>query len=79
MIAVGRITPRPDEILTYLEGRLDLAHEDLSADVLFRAAVPLTWTRDPFDRLICAHAAVLGVDLVTKDRHIHDHFAGAVW
>ncbi len=51
----------------------------MSAQALFDAAVPMTWTRDPFDRLICAHSAALGIDLVTKDRIIHDHYDGAIW
>lgn len=31
------------------------------------------------DALFRAHASALGVDLVTKDLHIHDHHPGAIW
>jgi PIN domain nuclease of toxin-antitoxin system len=33
----------------------------------FAAALDLTWTRDPFDRLIAAHARVRGWRLATAD------------
>lgn len=42
-------------------------------------ALELTWTRDPFDRLIVAQAAVTDALLVTKDRGIREHYVRAVW
>jgi PIN domain nuclease of toxin-antitoxin system len=38
-----------------------------------------TWTRDPFDRLIVAHAKAASGKLITKDRRIHANFSGAIW
>jgi PIN domain nuclease of toxin-antitoxin system len=43
------------------------------------AAVGLGWTRDPFDRLIVAHAALNGATLLTKDRSIRRNYRHAVW
>ena len=40
---------------------------------LFRAAFGLSWTRDPFDRLIVAHAASRRFRLATGDRHLLEH------
>jgi PIN domain nuclease of toxin-antitoxin system len=37
---------------------------------LFDAALDLSWTRDPFDRLIVAHARMRGWRLATGDRTI---------
>lgn len=37
---------------------------------LFGAAFDLSWTRDPFDRLIVAHAQLRGWRLATGDRMI---------
>jgi PIN domain nuclease of toxin-antitoxin system len=38
------------------------------------------WTRDPFDRLIVAHAKANGIaPLITKDEAIHEHYANARW
>lgn len=48
------------------------------ADVV-GAATDLGWTRDPFDRLICAQALAEGQRLLTKDRHIRAHLDLARW
>lgn len=39
----------------------------------FRGAHELSWTRDPFDRLIVAHARFRGWRLATGDRHLIEH------
>jgi PIN domain nuclease of toxin-antitoxin system len=41
--------------------------------------MPLTWTRDPFDRMLVATALLHEIPLVTRDTCIHDNFPGAVW
>ncbi|WP_370324391.1 type II toxin-antitoxin system VapC family toxin [Euzebya sp.] len=76
---IGRLTVPAATMLAHLSARLDVAPEDLSAADLFAAAIPLSWTRDSFDRLICAHSAALGIDLATKDETIHAHHDRAVW
>ena len=48
------------------------------ADVVHRA-LDERWTRDPFDRLIVAQAAVREGVLVSKDRTIRRHYTRAVW
>jgi PIN domain nuclease of toxin-antitoxin system len=48
------------------------------ADVVFEANAQ-SWTKDPFDRIIVAEAAVHAAPLVTKDPNIHDHYAHALW
>ncbi len=42
--------------------------DDPSATAWFTAALDLGWTRDPFDRLIVAHAHLRGWRLATGDR-----------
>lgn len=37
---------------------------------LIRRAIELTWTRDPFDRLIAAHSSVRRLPLCTTDRTV---------
>lgn len=53
----------------------------LSADIadVCRAAQGITWTRDPFDRLIVAESIVHDIPLITKDRHIRSHYPNAIW
>lgn len=40
---------------------------------LVRRALPLEWTRDPFDRLLAAHSASRRVPLCSVDRTIRAH------
>ena len=54
-----------------------VAHGD--GEVVVRAALALSWTRDPFDRMIVAHAVSQKAMLLTKDRTILRHYAQAVW
>ena len=44
-----------------------------------RAAASLGWTRDPFDRMIAAHAIVADAPLLTADRTILEHLPLATW
>jgi PIN domain nuclease of toxin-antitoxin system len=46
----------------------------------FTAAAALSWTRDPFDRLIAAHARVRGWRVATSDNLLIDNLgpAGAI-
>ena len=39
-------------------------------EVLFRHALPIEWTRDPFDRLLMAHATLRRWRFATGDRAI---------
>lgn len=40
---------------------------------LIERALPLTWTRDPFDRLLAAHSLTRRVPLCTVDRELQRH------
>lgn len=42
-------------------------------------AISMDFTRDPFDRLITAHAALDNNLIITKDRRILKNYPGAVW
>jgi PIN domain nuclease of toxin-antitoxin system len=37
------------------------------------------WSRDPFDRLIVAHAKAGDAPLITKDENIRRHYRQAIW
>jgi PIN domain nuclease of toxin-antitoxin system len=50
-----------------------------SFESVIRASLHLSWTRDPFDRLIVANASMAKTPLLTRDRKIHDHYSRAVW
>lgn len=76
---IGRLTIGGADIIADLERRVGLRRSDVPLDALVDTAAALTWTRDPFDRLIVADALVAGAWLLTKDRAIHDHTTIARW
>lgn len=62
-----------------LQNEMALSFCDLSFADVAQAACEETWTGDPFDRIVVAHARIRSVPLVTKDRVIRRRFAEAVW
>jgi PIN domain nuclease of toxin-antitoxin system len=75
----GRVTDPPDVIAGDLRTRLGANVSDIGAAEVCRAALTVHWTRDPFDRLLAAHATVSGLTLVTKDETIRRHLPLAWW
>ncbi len=76
---VGKLAVAPAEILGDLARNWGIvASPDVMADVAERS-VEMAWTRDPFDRLIVATAAIHDAPLVTRDERIKAHYAKAVW
>ena len=71
--------PAPDVVLAELADRLGVDVSATPWDKVIQRAAGLSWTRDPFDRLIAAHALVDGDTLLTRDRHLHAHLTNAVW
>jgi PIN domain nuclease of toxin-antitoxin system len=66
---VGRIRlPKGDAQALAIDDRWTL--DDPPAASWFAAALDLSWTRDPFDRLIAAHARLRGWRLATADETI---------
>ena len=47
--------------------------DDIPLATLIRHALGLTWTRDPFDRMLVAHSLARRVPLCTIDRNIRRH------
>jgi PIN domain nuclease of toxin-antitoxin system len=76
---VGRITVPAADIIDDLTQRVSLTMSTTSLAEVVRAATPLDWTRDPFDRLITADALASAASLVTKDEHIRANVPTAIW
>jgi PIN domain nuclease of toxin-antitoxin system len=51
--------------------------DDPAAADWFRKACDIDWTRDPFDRLLVAHARIRNWRLATADDHLLDHLASS--
>jgi PIN domain nuclease of toxin-antitoxin system len=79
LFEVGRVTEAPTAPLTALRRTIGLEVADASLADLVAVATGLTWTRDPFDRLIAAHAIVANATLLTADRTILEHLPQASW
>lgn len=76
---VGRVRSSAQAVVEELGTRLELVVADVAAAAVCNAALGLTWTRDPFDRLLAAHATVANLPLITKDEAIRQHLPLAWW
>lgn len=77
---IRRIIVTPQDILVKLNAEIGLAVCDHPFPVIAEIALGETWTRDPFDRIIVAHAKSNGVaPLVTKDEVIRANYHNARW
>jgi PIN domain nuclease of toxin-antitoxin system len=76
---IGRINKGPSAILAALAAEIGLAVDDQSLAAIISRARDLSWTRDPFDRLIVATALLAGGRLVTKDALIRKYCKAAIW
>jgi PIN domain nuclease of toxin-antitoxin system len=76
---IKRSTTPAETILNELRAQIGLATCDLPFDQVVRKATELTWTHDPFDRLIVAQALCRDFRLLTKDAYIRRHARLAFW
>jgi len=76
---IGRISDTPYNILGDLGAMIGLKIDDHSLSEVIQKAMLIDWTRDPFDRIIVAHAMSQERKLLTKDEKILSCFQDAVW
>ena len=76
---IGRIRHRPMRVIAALRADLGLSLSDLPFAAVAARAQTFSWTRDPFDRLIAAQAALARARLVTRDEVIRRKFRLALW
>jgi PIN domain nuclease of toxin-antitoxin system len=76
---IGRARDRVQTMLAALRRDIGAEVADVSLTTLAQSAVDLHWTRDPFDRMISAHAIVENAPLLTADRTIRDNLPLATW
>lgn len=79
MHEIGRARDPVSLMLAALRQSIGLEVADVSLAKLVETAVGLSWTRDPFDRMIAAHAVVADAPLVTADKTILEHLPQATW
>lgn len=79
LFEVGKSVVPAGKLLEKLEVDMGVRADETPFTVIAKVATGVTWTRDPFDRLIVATAIAAGTRLLTKDRTIHAHFPHAIW
>ena len=76
---IGRITEKPDLIISDLFELLELKLCPKDFNTIVSQSLEINWTRDPFDRLIVSHAQVNNNILITKDKVILANYDHAIW
>jgi len=79
LFEIGRIRHSAETVFRLLQSEhgVERVHGDLER--IGDMALRLGWTRDPFDRLVVAHALEVGAELLTKDQTILNNFPSARW
>ena len=76
---IERITFSADDILNDLSTRIGLNICQRNFNSIVTQALTINWTRDPFDRLIVAHALINHDIVITKDNNILANYNYAKW
>jgi PIN domain nuclease of toxin-antitoxin system len=77
---IRRIIVKPQEILVKLGAEIGLTVCDHPFPAIAETSLGETWTRDPFDRIIVAHAKSNGAaPLLTTDELIRANYRNARW
>ena len=76
---IQRITDEANDIVFDLSDRIGLKVCEKRFSAILTRALAISWTRDPFDRIIVANAALNKNILVTKDKNILANYENAMW
>jgi len=79
LFEIDRINVKAEVILDYLKTRISLKTCENPFSNIVQKAKFMKWTRDPFDRIITAQAALQDSVLITKDKQIRKHYPMAIW
>ena len=72
---VGRLEVRQPEFTAAVARDARFVVDEVALVPLIEKALPLSWTRDPFDRLLAAHSGARRVPLCTLDRRMRSEHA----
>lgn len=76
---IGRTNESGKTVVDDLAARIGLVISPTPFLQVIVRARELSWTRDPFDRIIIGHAIADECKLITGDSTIASHFSGAFW
>lgn len=76
---IKRINENAETLLNTLRQEIELQICQLNFSHIITNALTQTWTRDPFDRIIVAQAAINQSVLISKDELIHENYSESFW
>lgn len=76
---IQRLTVEANAIVSDLSSRIGLKVCDKPFDTIIGQALASAWSRDPFDRIIVAHAELNHNILISKDQTILEYYSLARW
>lgn len=80
LFELNKIRYNAKEIYSVLNGAFGVSLCTIPFADVGLQALDVTWTRDPFDRIIVAQAQVnQDATLITRDRTLHIHYRRCVW
>lgn len=79
LLETKRILIPPDEVIRTLAIEIALSKCTHHFHSVITKSLEMSWTRDPFDRIITAQAAINHSHLLTKDATILSNYKEAFW
>ena len=79
LLEIKRITQPAASILKDLAKRVGLKTCQKPFEQVMQESIKQRWTRDPFDRIIVAQAALDKTTLLTKNKTILSNYAHSCW
>lgn len=76
---VGKVNIKPERFLRDMAEDIGLKVGTAPFSAIMFAAMEMSWTRDPFDRMIVAEAHLNEASLITRDRIITEHYRKSLW
>ena len=76
---IKRVKYESNLIIDTLIDEIGLMFSDNNFDSIVRQALQLSFTRDPYDRIIVADASINNSKLISKDRNLKKHYKKTIW
>jgi PIN domain nuclease of toxin-antitoxin system len=76
---LGKISVDAGIVMQTLKQQFGMVVDEAGSGAAIINALSVGWTRDPFDRIITAHAILKNAYLLTRDQIIRDNCQYAVW
>lgn len=78
LVEVGRVVLDFPSVLQKLREDFRFKIDDVSLEEICLAALDISWTRDPFDRLLVAHSQVRSLPFGTRDVLIREKYSAVL-